>query len=125
MAVRPKKVRDLLCIDDLDKRTQVAERTASLRDQIIADKGGRDRLSALEYEQVENAAMTSAVLRSVQCRWAKDEQISDTERQAIATMSTLQNTFNRLVETIGLGREPKDVTSIDAIIQRANEKLPA
>ena len=65
--------RDLLTIDDLDRRTQAAARAVSLRDQIIADRGGKDGLSALEIEQIENAVMTTTILRSLQLRWSKKE----------------------------------------------------
>jgi hypothetical protein len=88
-----------------------------LRDQIIADKGGRERLSALEIEQIENAVMTATILRSLQVRWAKREPISADERALAGAIATITNTFSRLAESIGSGRVPKDVTpTIDAVI---------
>jgi hypothetical protein len=97
-----------------------------MRDRIVADRGGRDRISDLEYDQIENASLTSTILRSLQCRWLKKEQISPDERALVGTIATTQNTYNRIVEMVGAARVPRDVTpSVTDIVTGLNAEAPA
>ena len=75
-----------------------------LRDAIIGDLGGEEQLSTLEVLMVENAAVTTAVLRDMQCRWLRGEDVQ------VAQMATLENTFNRTAQVLGTSRRAKDVT---------------
>ena len=126
MPRRAKKVRDLLTLDDLDKRTQAAVHARDLMGRIVADKGGEAMLTALELKQIENAAMTSAILSSLQCRWMAREAPSETERLAVPMILTAQNTFNRLVEQVGAGRVAKDVTTVrEELIEEARQRRTA
>ena len=53
---------------------------------------------------VENAAVTTAVLRDMQCRWLRGEDVQ------VAQMATLENTFNRTAQVLGTSRRAKDMT---------------
>jgi len=96
------KVR-LLSLADLDRRTRVAQQARELVEAICGDLGGEDRLSTLERLQAENAAMTATVLRDMQCRWLKGEEVSTSE------LATVENTFNRTAAALGTQRRPRDV----------------
>ena len=102
---RAAKVR-LLSLDDLDARTRGAQMAREWRDAIVADLGGLDRLSTLELLQVENVAVDAAVLRDMQTRWLKGEQVVPSE------IATMENTFNRTAAALGTARRAKDVTDL-------------
>ena len=97
------KVR-LLTTADLDRRTKATQVALETRDSIMSDLGGEDQLSTLERLMVENAAFSSTVLRDAHVRWLKGEPAPVTE------LATLENTFNRTAQALGLARRAKDVT---------------
>jgi hypothetical protein len=98
----------LLTLADLDRRTRAAQQAVELRDAIIADLGGEDRISTLERAMAENAAMDVAILRHLQASLLRGEPVS------VPEMTSLENTFNRTAQHLGTKRRPKDVTPLDA-----------
>jgi hypothetical protein len=105
----PSKVR-LVTMQDLDRRTKAAQIALETKDAIMADLGGEDRLSTLEKIMVENAAMSAAVLRDAHVRWMQGKPVP------VSELATLENTFNRTAQALGLSRRAKDVMSIDAYL---------
>ncbi|TGS95519.1 hypothetical protein EN814_16375 [Mesorhizobium sp. M2D.F.Ca.ET.171.01.1.1] len=104
------KVR-LRTLADVDRRTLAAKEVFGLRDSIASDLGGADRLTAMEREIVDNAAMIGAMLKDAAASWLSGEPTDLSEFQ------TLANCQRRLLETIGLRRRAKDVTpSLDAYL---------
>ena len=77
---------------------------------IMADLGGEERLSTLERIMVENAAMSAAVLRDAHVRWMSGEVMSE--------LATLENTFNRTAQALGLSRGLRTCSTSIAISRR-------
>jgi hypothetical protein len=98
-----KKVR-LLTFDALDQRTAGYQYAQDTRDAIFGDLGGADQLSTLERLQVENASLSAAILRDMQVRWLKGENVP------VAEMVSVENTFNRTAASLGIQRRSKDIT---------------
>jgi hypothetical protein len=105
------KVR-LVTMEDLDRRTKAAQIALETKSAIMADLGGEDRLSTLEKIMVENAAMSAAVLRDAHVRWMQGQPVP------VSELATLENTFNRTAQALGLTRRAKDVTTIDAYLEQ-------
>jgi hypothetical protein len=99
----PVKVR-LLTTADLDRRTKASQVALETKDAIMSDLGGKDQLSTLERLMAENAAFSSTVLRDAHVRWLRGEPVS------VAELATLENTFNRTAQALGLVRRSRDVT---------------
>ena len=96
----------LLTFTDLDRRTRAAQHAREVRNAIVADLGGEDRLSTLELLQAENATVDAAVLRDMQCRWLKGEPVP------VSEMATIENTFNRTAAAVGTKRRTRDITPL-------------
>jgi hypothetical protein len=82
-----------------------------VRDQLIADRGG-DPTAALE------ALADSAAALVAYCA----DQVEQLLRGVPKDMSQLQgsmNTLRRMLETIGIERKPKDVTTLENYLERA------
>jgi hypothetical protein len=93
----------LLSLDDLDRRTRAFQTAAEMKSAIIGDLGGADQLSTLELIQAENAAVGAAVLRDLQVRWLRGEEVE------AATLATVENVFNRTAAALGTKRRTRDV----------------
>ena len=78
----------------------------------MADLGGEERLSTLERIMVENAAMSAAVLRDAHVRWMSGEVMSE--------LATLENTFNRTAQALGLSRRSKDVLDLNSYLAKGD-----
>ena len=100
---RAGKVR-LVSMAQLDRRTKAAQIADATRSAIISDLGGAERLSTLERLQAENAAMSAAMLRDLQIRWIKGEEIP------VVEMVSLENVFNRTAAPLGTTKRVTDVT---------------
>jgi hypothetical protein len=94
----------LLSLEDLDRRTRAYQKTAELIDRVEADLGGAERLSTAEQQIIRRAALTGAVLEDLGTRWLNGEPID------CGLFATLSNSERRLYESVGLRRQPRDVT---------------
>jgi len=94
----------LLTLDGLDRRTAAYRETRKLIDEIEGDLGGRDRLSTGECQLIQRAAVLGAVLTDTESRWIEGEPIDTT------AYCTVVNAQRRVLETIGLKRQVRDVT---------------
>lgn len=112
MTTKPKKMRDLLTIDDIDGRTQAARRASELKDSIL-----NDPTEAWRQEQAENAAVLITIQRSLQLRCMKGEKISNDERSLVTLLTTVQNTVTRLAESFERYKASKDVSDLATFIR--------
>jgi hypothetical protein len=94
----------LTSLDSLDRRTVAYRETRKLINEIEGDLGGSDRLSTGERQLVQRAAVLGAVLTDTESRWIEGEPIDTT------AYCTVVNAQRRVLETIGLRRQPRDVT---------------
>jgi hypothetical protein len=94
----------LLSLADIDRRTRAYQRTAELIASVESDLGGSERLSTGERQIVQRAAVTGALIEDLEARWLSGEGIDP------ATYCTLSNAQRRLFETVGLKRQPRDVS---------------
>jgi len=108
---RAGKVR-LVSMGDLDRRTRAAQEALATKSAIMADLGGEDQLPTSERIMVENAAMSAAVLRDAHVSWMQGQPVP------VSEPATLENTFNRTAQALGLSRRAKDVTTIDAYLEQ-------
>jgi uncharacterized protein YjiS (DUF1127 family) len=93
----------LQSLNDLDRRTKSAQRVFQLRDDLIADLGGRDRLSVMEMQLIDNSALLGAMLQDAATSYLQGEPIDLMEFQ------TLTNAQRRLLSDLGLQRRMRDV----------------
>jgi hypothetical protein len=106
-ADRPGKAR-LKSLRDLDQRTASAKRAKELIAAITADLGGADSLTAAQQELVQ--------LADCEARWLAGEAVdgpawlSATDRQ------------RRLLETLGIHRKPRDVTTLSDYLATRKER---
>ena len=75
-----------------------------LRDRLIADMGGRDRLSVMQAELIDNTAILGAMLKDSAANYLQGEPIDLTE------FMSLTNAQRRLLSDLGLEKRIKDVT---------------
>jgi hypothetical protein len=93
-----------LVLADIDHRTAAYRKTTELIASIEGDLGGADRLSTGERQLIQRAAITGALLEDQEARWLAGQPIDP------ALYATLGNAQRRLFETVGLRRQPRDVT---------------
>ena len=94
----------LLSLDHLDGRTKAAQSLHTAISAIEADLGGADHLAAGERQLVRRAALAGVMCEDLGARWLLGEPVDP------ALYATLANAERSLLETIGLKRQPRDVT---------------
>lgn len=94
----------LLTLDDLDGRTRAAQMVKETRQEVVADLGGIDRLSALERGAVDHVSLLDAMIKDAGARWLTGDPVE------VASIATLINAFNRSASVLGWQRRAKDVT---------------
>src|SRR5262245_61574047 len=92
-----------MALSDLDGRTNAAKAAKALVSQLESDMGGADRLSAAERALVVRAAITTIMLEHIETGWLAGGDMD------VAGYATLTNNLRRLLTTIGLKRQPRDV----------------
>ncbi|WP_244571324.1 hypothetical protein [Mesorhizobium carmichaelinearum] len=110
----PKGVKARLrTLDDLDRRTRAAQATFELRDSIASDLGGADRLSAMQKEIVDGAALLGAMIKDLGANYLSGDPVD------LAEFMALTNAQRRLLADIGLERRQRDVTpTLDSYLNR-------
>jgi hypothetical protein len=94
----------LLTLDDLDRRTSAYRETRKLITDLEGDLGGGDRLSTGERQLVQRAAVLGSMLADTEGRWIEGEPID------LGGYCAIVNAQRRVLEAIGLRRQPRDVT---------------
>ena len=89
---------------DVDRRTRAGQAAFKLRDDLAADLGGWDRLSAMQRELIENAAVLGAMLKDAAATYLSGDPVD------LAEFMALTNAQRRLLTDLGLERALKDVT---------------
>lgn len=97
------KVR-LRSLNDLDQRTVAAQKARALVEGLEADLGGADRLSVAKRTLVTRAAVTAAIVESMETAALSGGDID------VAAYVALTNNLRRFLTTLGLERAAKDVT---------------
>jgi hypothetical protein len=95
----------LRSLADVDRRTMAGRAAFKLRDDLAADLGGWDRLSAMQRELVENTAVLGAMLKDAAAAYLSGDPIDLQEFMA------LTNAQRRLLADLGLERRMMDVTA--------------
>jgi hypothetical protein len=94
----------LKTLDQLDGRTAAAKRAALLIGALEADAGGADQLSTGQREIIKRAALASTLCEHLECTWLDGGSVD------VSDYAVLSNLERRLLVTVGLTREPRDVT---------------
>lgn len=103
LAVSSRKLR-LRSLNDLDGRTSAAKAAISLRNEIAADLGGADALTAMQQAIVNNVAVLGAALEDLATSYLAGEGAD------LSLYATLANSQRRLLADIGLSKRAKDIT---------------
>ncbi|CAD7044722.1 hypothetical protein REJC140_03858 [Pseudorhizobium endolithicum] len=98
------KVR-LKTLADLDRRTLAAKAVYALRDAIVSDLGGREHLSAMQLELIDNVALLGAMLKDSAASYLSGEPVDLTE------FMSLTNAQRRLLADLGLERRQKAINA--------------
>jgi hypothetical protein len=88
-----------------DERGVTARRFRDVYQSICADIGGIDRLSEAEKQLARRAATLSAESERQEALWVRDEGKFD-----LAGYVTMSNALRRILETIGLKRQMRDIS---------------
>lgn len=94
----------LRTLEDIDKRTRAHRDTAELREQIAADLGGWDVVSAMQAEVITAAAIMGAMMRDRSAAYLAGEPVD------VPAFLTLANAQRRHLEALGLERRARNVT---------------
>lgn len=94
----------LRSLADIDGRTLAARTAKALVAELESDAGGADRLSAGERALIVRAAITGAMCEDAETRWLTGHPID------VAAYTALTNNLRRLLTTVGLKRQPRNVT---------------
>ena len=97
----------LLSLDDLDRRRNSYRKAMSLIAALEADAGGREALSVGQRQLVQRAAVHGAMIEDFETRWLAGQEVDP------STYCMLTNSQRRLLEGIGLRRQPKPLNQID------------
>jgi hypothetical protein len=102
----------LVSLDDLDGRTHAAKQAFELRDQLLSERGGPERLGAIKIALCESVALLTAMIVDAQARWLRGEPIDP------STLATLVNARRREAEAVGIDPKP-----LDAMVPTLDEYL--
>jgi hypothetical protein len=98
----------LLSLDDLDRRRHAYKKTTSMIQSIERDLGGPDRLSTAERAIAQRAAVLAALASHLETQWLGGGEIDP------VMLCTIDNSLKRLLEAIGLKRQPRPLNEVDA-----------
>ena len=112
------KVR-LMTLAELDGRTNAAKAARGLIADLESDMGGADRLSAGERVLVVRAAVSTAMIEHIEATWLSGGELD------VNAYTALVNVQRRLLTTVGLKRQPRDVTpDLDQYVASKAPHLP-
>lgn len=107
----------LRTLSDLDGRSTAYKIAAGLRDDMIADAGGVDALSAVKVKMIESVATMTAVIEHYHSLI-----LSGDTTVALGELATLTNTRNRTAQLVGLGKTTKTLDLDDYVSQTYGAK---
>lgn len=94
----------LRTLGDVDRRTKAGQAAFKLRDDLAADLGGWERLTAMQRELVSNASLLGAMLQDAGVAYLQGQAVD------LAEFMALTNAQRRLLADLGLERKMRDVT---------------
>jgi hypothetical protein len=94
-----------LSLRDLDQRSRAAMRCKELVGALSVDLGGADRLSAAQQQLVQRSALMGTLCEDFEVRFALGEPIE------LLDYITVANAQRRLLVTLGLQRQVRDIGS--------------
>lgn len=94
----------MLTLGALDQRTTAAKRARQLIETIEADLGGSDNLSEGSRQLVQRAAVLGTFIESCEAKWLSGKAVD------LADYLAAINSQRRVLATIGLQRQPRDIT---------------
>jgi hypothetical protein len=94
----------LFAVEPLDGRTHAAMRFRDLNDDIIADLGGRDRLSTGQIQLVRRAATLSIMAEAMEADAVASKAFD------VDLYGQLTDRLGRCLARLGLERKARDVT---------------
>jgi hypothetical protein len=104
----------LLTLDSLDRRTGAAKRAYELVAGIANDLGGAEHLTEGAKQLVQRVAVLAAFLEDCEARWIAGEPFE------ISDYLPAINAQRRILETLGIERRARDVTTLESYLaQRA------
>ena len=109
--MKPVAKAKLLTLDHLDGRTTAARAARDLMADIESDLGGSDQVSAAEKQIIQRAAITGAILESMEAEWLAGGQID------MGVYVPLANLQRRHLEAVGLKRQPKPVETLQQYLE--------
>ncbi len=98
-----------LTLNDLDGRTAAAQRARGIVAGIEADVGLD--LSTAERQLAQRAGVLGAIAEDREARWIAGEQFDP------VTYCTIVNAQRRVLETLGIKRQPRDVTTFGQLLR--------
>jgi hypothetical protein len=96
----------LLSLDNIDGRTRGAQTLHANIAAIESELGGGDHLAAGVRRIIGRAVLAGLMAEDISVRWLLGESIDP------AVFTALANTELTLLESIGLKRQPRDVTPV-------------
>jgi hypothetical protein len=110
--LKPTAKAKLLTLDRIDGRTLAAKSVREMMSAIQSDLGGIEQLSTAELQIVQRAAVTGAILESMETEWLSGGPID------APTYVALGNAQRRYLESVGIKRVPKPVQSLQEYLAR-------
>jgi hypothetical protein len=97
----------------IDGRSLWARRCRDLTAQLVADQGGDDVISAAKMAIVRRAAIIQVELELRELRFAEAEP----SYQQLEQYSRISGNLRRMLESLGLERRAKDVTTLGQLLR--------
>ena len=108
-ALRSAKSNGTRLLDGCDHRTSRMRRFRDLIGMHVGDLGGEDACSAAELSIVRRAALLTLELEVMEGRF---EQAGEASLKQLDAYQRAANSLRRLLQTLGLRRRAKDVTTL-------------
>ncbi len=104
----------LKSLDDLDRRTSSARHALSMRNSLVAERGGEENMSVLRLAAADQVAVLGAVVSDLSVRWLQGEDVD------LSALVSTTNAWRRAAETLGDAPKPqaKIVIDHDDVAQR-------
>jgi len=113
----------------VDHRSAWMRRLRDLVGDHVADLGGANALTTAELALVRRASMMTVQLELMESRWS--ENAGEASPKSLETYQRVVGSLRRTLESLGLQRRPKDVTSLGSVhndlssmIRRVKEAHP-
>ena len=117
-AIRSAKSNGTRLLDGCDHRTARMRRFRDLIGMHTSDLGGEDACSAAELSIVRRAALLTLELEVMEGRF---EQAGEASLKQLDAYQRAANSLRRLLQTLGLQRRAKDVTSLGEILREGHQ----